>query len=288
MILQKRLIGAFLTCLWVILIFRNARAEIDSMTVFCGSANKPAMEEIASLFERKENIKVHMIFGGSGTLLSQIQLSKKGEIYLPGSPEYIILAERKKLIIEASDEIIAYLIPAIITPSGNPANIQGLEDLAKPGMRVGLGNPETVCMGLYGIEILEKNGLLEGVLNNVVTFGASCLKTANLISLNQVDAIMGWRFFHFWDPARMEYIPIAPEKIPRISYIPISIPVYTKDILVSRKFISFVLSPLSREIYNKYGYITSLSEAKQCCLDCNIGGEYLLPARYYELISEIW
>jgi molybdate transport system substrate-binding protein len=288
MIWHKRLMGAFLAGLWVILIFSNVRADTDSMTVFCGSANKPAMEEIASLFERKENIKVHMIFGGSGTLLSQIQLSKKGEIYLPGSPDYIIIAERKKLIIEDSDRIVAYLVPGIITPMGNPADIHDLEDLAKPGMRVGIGNPETVCLGLYGIELLEKNDLLEGVLKNVVTFGASCSKTANLASLNQVDAILGWRVFHFWNPARLEYIPIAPQKMPRISYIPISIPVYTRDIQVSKKFIRFVLSPLGREIYNKYGYITSVTDAKQYCSGCTIGGEYQLPAEYYELIGEVW
>lgn len=28
------------------------------------------------------------------------------------------------------------------------------------GLRVGMGNPETVCLGLYGIELLEKNSML--------------------------------------------------------------------------------------------------------------------------------
>ena len=168
-----------------------------------------------------------MIFGGSGTLLSQIELSKKGEIYLPGSPDYIIIAERKKLIRKNSDRIVAYLVPAMITPAGNPANIHSLEDLTRPGIRVGIGNPETVCLGLYGIELLEKNKLLKQVMKNVVTFGGSCSKTANLAALSKVDAILGWRVFHYWNPDRMSFVPIAPERIPRISHIPISSPVYT-------------------------------------------------------------
>ena len=191
----------------------------DSITVFCGSANKPAMEEIAVRFEQERGIRVNMIFGGSGTLLSQIELSKQGEIYLPGSPDYVLIAERKKLVIEKSDRIVAYLIPAIITPAGNPANIQSLQDLARAGVRIGIGNPETVCLGLYGVEILERNDLLVPVLKNVVTFGGSCSKTANLAAMNKVDAILGWRDFHFWNPERMTYVPIAPQKIPRISYI---------------------------------------------------------------------
>ncbi|MFC1495721.1 molybdate ABC transporter substrate-binding protein, partial [Thermodesulfobacteriota bacterium] len=239
---NKYLIYCLFSILFIFLNVETVLAKKDSITIFCGSANKPAMEEIAREFEARENISVHMIFGGSGTLLSQIQLSKKGDIYIPGSPDYIIIAERKKLVIENSDRIVAYLVPAIITPAGNPANVKSLEDLARPGLRVGIGNPETVCLGLYGVELLEKNNLLRPVLKNVVTFGASCSKTANLASLRQVDAILGWRVFHFWNPKRMEYIPLSPEKIPRISYIPICVPVYTKNLDVSRQFIDFVLS----------------------------------------------
>jgi molybdate transport system substrate-binding protein len=246
------------------------------------------MEEIAARFEQEKGIRVNMIFGGSGTLLSQIELSKQGEIYLPGSPDYIIIAERKRLVIEKSDRIVAYLIPAIITPAGNPANIQSLQDLTRPGVRIGIGNPETVCLGLYGVEILERNDLLVPVMKNVVTFGGSCSKTANLAAMNKVDAILGWRVFHFWNPDRMDYVRLAPEDIPRISYIPISIPVYTKDVALSKAFIEFVLSPLGRSVYEEYGYLTSLEEAKAFAPQASVGGEYTLPSEYLDLIREGW
>jgi molybdate transport system substrate-binding protein len=269
---------SFLTCQ------RNEKNRPESMTIFCGSASKPPMEEIVAHFERERKVKVNMIFGGSGTLLSQMELSKQGEIYLPGSPDYIIIGERKKLLIEKSDRIVAYLVPAIITPAGNPAGIHSLEDLTRPGVRVAIGNPETVCLGLYGIEILEKSGLLKGVMKNVVTFGASCEETANLAALNKVDAILGWSVFHFWNPDRLEFVPIAPERIPRISYVPISIPVFTKDSELSQAFIDFVLSPLGREIYQKHGYISSLEKAKEFAPQAQVGGEYTLPVEYFDLL----
>jgi len=263
---------------------KNEKNRPESITIFCGSASKPPMEEIAAQFERERKVKVNMIFGGSGTLLSQMELSKRGEIYLPGSPDYIIIGERKKLLIEKSDRIVAYLVPAIITPGGNPAGIHSLEDLTRPGVRVAIGNPETVCLGLYGIEILEKSGLLKGVMGNVVTFAASCEETANLAALSKVDAILGWSVFHSWNPDRMEFVPIAPERIPRISYVPISIPVFTKDSDLSQAFIDFVLSPLGREIYEKHGYITSLEKAKEFAPQAQVGGEYTLPVEYFDLL----
>jgi molybdate transport system substrate-binding protein len=287
--IQKRII--FSLVLLVLILSCGQKGEEDrkdSITVFCGSANKPAMEKIAALFEQERGIRVNMIFGGSGTLLSQIELSKQGEIYLPGSSDYIVIAERKKLVIEKSDRIVAYLIPAIITPSGNPGNIQSLQDLAKPGVRIGIGNPETVCLGLYAIEILEKNDLLVPVLKNVVTFGGSCSKLANLAAMNKVDAVLGWRVFHFWNPERMDFVRLAPENIPRISYIPISIPVYTKDIALSNAFIEFVLSPRGRSAYEEYGYVTTLEKAKTFAPQAGIGGEYTLPSEYHDLIREAW
>ena len=263
-------------------------AETESLTVFCGSANKPPMEEIAAKFKKEKKIDVNLIFGGSGTLLSQIELSRQGEIYLPGSPDYIIIAERKKLIIENSDQVVAYLVPAIITPAGNPANIYSLEDLTRSKIRVGIGNPESVCLGLYGIELLEANVLLDEVMKNVVTFGGSCSKTANLAALRNVDAILGWRVFHFWNTDRMDFVPIAPENIPRISYIPISIPVYTKDVNLSKAFIQFVLSPTGKAAYKKYGYLNSVEEAKKFAPNALVGGEYKLPAKYFDLLKTIW
>lgn len=263
-------------------------AETASLTVFCGSANKPPMEEIAAKFKKEKKISVNLIFGGSGTLLSQIQLSKKGEIYLPGSPDYIIIAKRKSLILNDSVQIVSYLVPAIITPAGNPENINSLQDLTRPGIRIGIGNPKTVCLGLYGIEILEKNNLLKPVMANVVTFGGSCSRTANLAAMNQVDAILGWRVFHFWNPERMEFIPISQEAIPRISHIPISIPVYTKDVNLSKAFIQFVLSPFGRGIYEKYGYLSSLDKAQKFAPQATVGGEYTLPESYSEMVKGLW
>lgn len=287
MVTTKTLFIAWIGMMLVMGCSPRNKSEKNSILVFCGSANKPAMEEIAVLFKRETGIKVHMIFGGSGTLLSQLELFRKGEIYLPGSPDYIIIGERKKLLIEGSDRIVAYLVPAIITPAGNPADIHSLDDLAREGLRVAIGNPESVCLGLYGIEILEKSGLLGKVMKNVITFGGSCSKTANLVALRKVDAILGWRVFHFWNPERMDYIPIAPDRIPRISYIPIAIPVFSRDIELSKEFINFVLSSRGQAAYEKYGYITSREKAKEFFPQADIGGEYSLPAEYFTLLETI-
>ena len=160
--------------------------------------------------------------------------------------------------------------------------------MATPGVRVGIGNPESVCLGLYSIELLEKNQLMESVMQNVVTFGASCSKTANLAAMSKVDAVLGWRVFHFWNPNRLDYIPIAKDKIPRISYIPIAIPVFTRDRALSEMFIEFALSDKGKAAYEKHGYLSRDDKARSFAPEATIGGEFALSQKYRTFISNHW
>jgi len=257
-----------------------AKEEPKTITAFVGSASKPPMEEAAAAFEKETGIKVYTNYGGSGTMLSQIELSKSGDLYIPGSPDYIAKAERKGDIDAASVKKIAYLIPVIAVQHGNPKNIQSLADLAKPEIEVGIGNPEAVCVGLYAIEILDYNHLLAEVSKNIIVNVESCEKTATLISLKSVDAVIGWDVFQHWDPDKIDVIYLRSEQLPRIAYIPGAVIKFAKDGESARKFLDFLVSTQGQQIFQKWGYITAESEARKFAPNAEIGGEYKLPPTY--------
>jgi len=85
----------------------------------------------------------------------------------------------------------------------------------------------------------------------------------------------------------MNFVPIAPEQIPRISYIPIAIPVYTKSVELSQAFIDFVLSEHGQAVYQKFGYLATPDQARQFAPKAKIGGEYSLPEVYPELLKGV-
>ena len=263
-----------------------AKEEQKTITVFCGAASKPAMDEAANAFEEETGIKVYCSYGGSGTALSQMKLSKSGDLYIPGSPDYIPKAERAGVIDSETVKIVAYLVPVIAVQHGNPRDIQSLSDLAKPGITVGIGNPEAVCLGLYAVEILDYNHLLADVGRNIVTQAESCEKTAALLSLKSVDAVIGWHVFHDWDMDNIDVVYLKPEQLPRIAYIPAALSTYTKDREYAQEFIDFLVSKQSQEIFRKWGYITNESEARQFAPGAQIGGEYELPEAYKSLIGK--
>jgi molybdate transport system substrate-binding protein len=255
------------------------------ISVFAGSASKPALDEAATAFGKQTGVKVFLTYGGSGTVLSQMELSKTGDLYIPGSPDYLVKSANKKITDPASARIIAYLIPAINVQPGNPLNIQSLSDLAKPGAKVGIGNPTTVCVGLYAVEILDRNNLLADVYQNIVTQAASCDNTATLISLKSVDAVMGWSVFHAWDPQNIETVYLKPEQISRIAYIPAAISTFVKEREAASAFIDYLVSPAGEEIFKKWGYDVTESEARKYAPNAKIGGEYQLPDSYKALVK---
>ena len=90
---------------------------------------------------------------------------------------------------------LIYLLPAINVPRGNPAGVRSLKDLARPGLRVGIARPDMVCVGVYAVEVLEKNGLAAAARPDIKIHVESCEKVAQLAALGMVDAVIGWSVF---------------------------------------------------------------------------------------------
>lgn len=258
--------------------------ESISITAFCGSASKPAMEEAAAAFEEDTGIKVYLNFSGSGTMLSQLKVSGTGDLYIPGSPDYMELAVADNVADPETVTIISYLVPAILVQAGNPENIARLSDLGREGIEIGVGNPEAVCVGLYAYEILEYNGLLTEIEPNIVTHAESCSKTATLVALKSVDAILGWRVFSEWHDT-VDVVYLEPQQIPRLSYIPGAVTRFAQDSESALAFLDFLVSPRGQEIFAGWGYIAAEEDARQYAPDAEIGGEYTLPASYHPLGS---
>ena len=70
------------------------KAEKKTIVAFCGAASKPAIEEAAELFEEQTGIRVEIQFSSSGRMLSQMKISHHGDLYIPGSPDYIEKAKK--------------------------------------------------------------------------------------------------------------------------------------------------------------------------------------------------
>lgn len=260
---------------------QNGAAESKQLLIYVGAASKPPTEEIIEAFQQETGIKVEAVFGGSGYVLAQMKLAGKGDIYFPGSSDYMEIAKREQLVYPETERQVVYLVNAINVQRGNPKNIRQVRDLCRPGLKVAIANPEGVCVGSYAVEIIEKNfseaekGQFRKNLSN---YTESCDKTAAAIALKTVDAVIGWRVFQYWNPEQIESIPLEPEELIRIGYIPIGVSAFTKDRAAAQQFIDYVMSPKGKAVFKKYHYFSNPEEAREYIgADKPIGGEYTVP-----------
>lgn len=224
------------------------------LIAFVGAASKPPTTEAKEVFEKSHpDIVVDISFGGSGTLLNQMTLEEIGDIYMPGSDDYMDKAEKKRAVLPETRSIAAYLVPAICVQEGNPKGIRSLADLARPGMTIGLAEAGAVCLGDVSAEILRSAKLEEQVKKNVITYARSCDQTQHLLQLGEVDAIIGWDVFQHWAPDHIDIVPIDPAHL-RVRSIPAAITVYSEKRAEAQQFIDFLISEEGKAIFAKHGY----------------------------------
>jgi len=226
-----------------------------TLTLFCGGGIRPPIDEIIELFQKETGVEVEPTYAGSGVLLTQIQLTQKGDLYMPGDEMFILRAEEKDYIDEK--RYAAYFVPVIIVQKGNSKGITSLEDMGKHGVRIGVGNPEACAIGEITKSILEKNKLAAQVEENMIHTTVTVIDLANAIKLKTIDAAIVWDATAKLYTDDVEVVPIPQEKNV-IARIPIGILSFSKNKKLARKFIDFIASDLGRRIFEKHGYTTKI------------------------------
>lgn len=246
------------------------------IVVFAGSAIQLPLEEAARSFEKKTGNAVVLHLGGSGKMLSQIHLTGKGDLFIPASPDYLELARERNLV-KGDAKVLAYLVPAILVAKGNPLGIRGLEDLSRPGLRVGFADPKGVVVGLYWIEILVANGLENAVRPNLRGQVESGARVASMIPLGMADVVLGWREFAAWNPAVMEAVIPRPGQLPRLAFVSAVKVRGTANSHGAEAFLTFLASSEGEKIFRSHGYLVRESEVRPMAPNARIGGVYQLP-----------
>ena len=249
----------------------------EEITAFLGSATKPAMGMIVKSFSETTGNEVITMYGGSGKLLSQMKLSGKGDVYLSASSDFMEQAKKDGIVDPASEKIVAYLIPAINVQKGNPKRIRSLQDLTREDVDLVIANPRFVCVGRYAVEIFEANDLSALIKPRIKSFAESGARIANTIAMGGTDAVIGWRVFEHWNAEKIETVLLKPEEIPRISYISIAVSRFSQKRALAKEFITFVVSPEGKQMFESRGYIVDEEAARKFAPQAQLGGDCALP-----------
>lgn len=165
----------------------------ETLVMYCAAGMKGPIEQIAKAYQAEFGVEVQLQYGGSGTLLSTMQVARSGDLYLAADTSYIELAKEKGLLDETLP--LAWQHPVIAVRSGNPKHILTVKDLTRDDVKIALANPEAASIGKQVKKLLEKSGDWDAVKAAVEARGVfkpTVNEVANDVALQTVDAGVVW------------------------------------------------------------------------------------------------
>ena len=221
-----------------------------------GVGQRAALNEVKAVFEKEHpDIKVNFSYKGSGYFIADITRSNQGDLFMPGEEFYLLQAVERGFIDDYNPktDIPAYFVTVIITPKGNPANITKIEDFAKPGVRVGLGNPRACAIGIWHEKTFKKAGIWDKVAKNA-TLSAKCIpELGNAAQHRAIDAAIVWSTNAVLYLRDVEVIPIE-HKYRGIVRLPVGILKFARYTEEAKMLKKFILSERGRRIFHQHAY----------------------------------
>lgn len=249
---RKCIAGTILTGLLFIFIMIPVDARADDLLMYCGAGLRQPVDELISLYRQKTGENIIVEFGGSGLLLTRYRASKKGDLFLAGSQFYTdqLKSDGKS----ASVYPLVLHVPVVAVNIKSKSMIKNFADIAKPGVRLGLGDHRSMALGRTAGVILERSGLKDAILKNTVVYAATVKQLTLYVAMGNVDAAIIARADAFQNKDRLVYFDIN-----RKWYDPeiVTMAVFntSKKIERAKNTAEFFSSPDSIKIFTEYGFL---------------------------------
>lgn len=160
------------------------------LVLYCAAGIQPPVEEAAKAYTAEYGIPVQIQYGGSGTLLSNLQVARRGDLYLAGDRSYLERARGRGLVREILP--LARMLPVIAVGKGNPKGVTGVADLLEPELAVALANPDATAIGTLVQAMLMRSGHWAELEAKAVVTKPTVTEIANDLKLGTIDAAVLW------------------------------------------------------------------------------------------------
>ncbi|MDD4357382.1 MAG: substrate-binding domain-containing protein [Victivallales bacterium] len=243
---------------------RAASFQTTSLRVWSCGGLAESFCRANALYEQKKGIKIYYTGASAGAL---------GKSLIAGRPTDVFGARTMGLTKKLqSENLVRYFKPlcfseyVLITPKGNPANIQSVADLAKPGVRLIL--PQSASgPGQKGAQVaLEKAGIKDAAMKNLVKEESCVIRMIPAVVNADADAtIVERRLTRMPEFAGKVEIIAFPEELFATVMLPFTINSikYAEDTELADDYINFMCSVEGQTYFKQGGFIPAISEKGQ-------------------------
>lgn len=232
-----------------------------TLTVFAASSLADAFDEIGSTFNVDQpGVKVEFNFAGSQQLRQQLEQGASTDVFASANTNEMNTVIASGLIVSGTQQSFLHNRLIVILPKNNPANIQSLQDLAMPKLKIILAAP-SVPVGGYALTALSKMNIEFGatfsatVMSKVVSYEDNVKQVVAKIQLGEGDA--GIVYSSDVTPAAAPQLSTIdiPDKYNVLATYPIAVLKAAPHSQAATAFVEYVLSDKGQSILQKWGFL---------------------------------
>jgi molybdate transport system substrate-binding protein len=240
-----------------------AQSKPVTLNVFAAASLTAAFNEIGKAFEAKHpGTTVTFNFAGSQQLAQQINSAAPADVFASANQAQMDTVVKGGMIDQGASKPFVNNRLVVIYPKANPAGIQTLQDLAKPGVKLVLAD-KAVPVGQYALNFLDNAvkdptlgaGYKDTVLKNVVSFEQDVKSVLTKLTLGEADAGIVYTTDAATDTAGKISQLAIPDSLNVIAVYPIAVVNDSPNLPSAQAFVDFILSPDGQAILTKYGFI---------------------------------
>jgi molybdate transport system substrate-binding protein len=237
----------------------SEQEEGSTLTVFAASSLIDAFGELEGTFEEENpGVEVRQSFESSSTLLTQIQQGAPADVLASAAEEEMGVAVDEGFV-AGEPKVFVRNREVVMVPMDNPANIESMEDLAEPGIKLVLAEKGVPATD-YAEEILGKanaeygSGFKQAVLSNVVSREADVRASVNRVALGDADATFGYASDYTPDVRDRVKVIRIPEDLNIVATYPIAVLKDVEDPKLAREWVELVVSNEGQHVLEKWGF----------------------------------
>ncbi len=200
------LIGAIIA-LWGGLSGNSDPPATRPLMVYCAANLKKPVEVIAEQYREEFGIEVQLQYGGTGTLLSQLQVSRQGDLFIAADDGSLNDGRRLGLIKEVLPLVVQQ--PVVGVRKGNPKGIHALADLTREEVKLAIPNPDAASIGKVVRQLI--GAPWEKIAAAAVVMKPTVNEVAADLQLGAVDAAF------VWDSTIAQFQDIESVTLPELS-----------------------------------------------------------------------
>ncbi|MCA9074303.1 MAG: molybdate ABC transporter substrate-binding protein [Planctomycetaceae bacterium] len=175
-------------------------SDSNILTMYTAAGMRIAVEEIAEQYQQESGTSIDLQYGGSNTLLNQMQVNgfDTADLYLAADDFYTDKAVELGLAAEVLP--IGHQRAVIAVRKENPRGIASLADLLKDGVSIASANPDQAAIGKATKKLLEAISVdgttrwqqFEDAVTEHGVFKPTVNEVANDVKIGAVDAAIVW------------------------------------------------------------------------------------------------